>query len=429
MGNDRIVYIRTDGNSHIASGHLVRCISVALACCSLGIDVCFLVSDGESFCLLKELLDAQADSGNHPAIFPDANGNAGRNTASLPGNITALRLKTAQYDNLEKELPEVISLLTASLYHSVFEYGAHDIYVTNIVDNANYINAANVTDILFAEKYEHIIYFIDSYFVTRQYLSALSPFVKTAYIDDLRAFDYSVNLIINYDVILPGDMATYQNAYRNAEHMLLGASYTPLRSQFLHKQIGIKEQLTDVLITTGGSDPFHFCLNFLAYLRSRLTSEINPLHDIQTRGNIPAVIFHIVIGKLNADREKLWQAARNLPCLELHENVSDMASLMGKCDIAVSAAGTTLYELCALGVPSISFTMADNQLTAAKAFDAAGAIPCAGDIRSDREAVLEAVFHFIGKCSFQERKTAHETMHSLIDGKGSLRIAHALERV
>ncbi len=391
MGNDRIVYIRTDGNSHIASGHLVRCISVAWACCSLGMDVCFLVSDRESFRLLGELLD----------------------TVSPSDNITAIQLETAQYDDLEKELPEVISLLTAPFRCSASKH----------------------------DTYGHIVYLTDSYFVTLKYLSALSAYAKTAYIDDLRAFDYPVNLIINYDVIPYAELSAYQNAYRKAGRLLLGASYTPLRSQFLHKQITIKEQLTDILITTGGSDPFHFCLGFLEYVKGRRNAETMPSRTSQPGISVdscPALptsllssdlVFHIVIGKLSADREILWQTAGNLPWLKLHENVSDMASLMGKCDMAVSAAGTTLYELCALGVPAISFTMADNQLTAAKAFDDAGAIPYAGDIRTDRESALKTIFQFVGNCSFEKRKTASKTMHSLVDGKGALRIASALKEL
>lgn len=428
MENDRIVYIRTDGNSHIASGHLVRCISVALACHSLGMDVCFLVSDRESFLLLQELLDAQADFGSHPDICLNTNRDAARNALSLSGNITALCLKTAQYDNLEKELPEVISLLTSSMRHSAFKYDTHDIYVINANNDTSRMADDSVINIPDSQKYKHIIYFTDSYFVTGQYLSAIPPFAKTAYIDDLQAFDYPVNLIINYDVISPRDMPAYRSAYRKADRLLLGASYTPLRSQFLHKQTIVKEKVTDILITTGGSDPFHFCLNFIRHLNSQLHKSPGTRIDVQT-SSIPTVVFHIVIGKLNADREKLWQAARNLSCLKLHESINDMASLMGQCDIAVSAAGTTLYELCALGVPSISFTMADNQLTAAKAFDAAGAISCAGDIRTDQETVLEAVFRFMEKCSFEKRKTAHETMRSLVDGKGSLRIAHAINEL
>lgn len=428
MGNDRIVYIRTDGNSHIASGHLVRCISIALACRSLGMDVCFLVSDTESFLLLKELLNAQELPDSH-CSYRNTNGGTGPNTAFLPGQITALRLKTAQYDNLEKELPEIISLLTLPGHHSGFVYDSHDIYVINSEDNAGRINDTSVINTPGRKKYQQIIYLTDSYFVTGQYLSALTPLAKTVYIDDLQAFDYPVDMIINYDVISPSDMPAYQRAYLKADRLLLGASYAPLRSQFMHKQITVKEQPADILITTGGSDPFHFCLSFLTCLSRYLNGEKKHLPNAQTNTPGHAVVFHIVIGKLNADREKLRQAARSLSCLELHENVSDMASLMGKCDIAVSAAGTTLYELCALGVPSISFTMADNQLTAAKAFESVGAVPCAGDLRTNQETVFEAVFHFIGKCSYEERKAAHAAMRSLVDGKGSLRIASAIKEL
>jgi spore coat polysaccharide biosynthesis predicted glycosyltransferase SpsG len=368
-------------------------------------DVCFLVSDSESCRLLRELSNTRKQSDRHPSACPDTD-------EHLPDSITIIQLKTAQYDNLEKELPEVISLLTSARQIS-----------------ASYPDT------------KQIVYLTDSYFVTEKYLSSLSAFLKTAYMDDLRAFDYPVNLIINYDLIPSAELPAYQNAYRKAEHLLLGASYTPLRSQFLHRQITVKEQLTDILVTTGGSDPFHFCLGFLAHLNRRLkcnaghcqTSGISKVthsrSDAQKSIPVSSVTFHIVIGKLNTDREKLWQIAGSLPCLRLHENVSDMASLMGKCDMAVSAAGTTLYELCALGVPSISFTMADNQLTAAKAFDNSGTIPCAGDIRTDKEYVLQTVFHFMENCSIQKRKAASDAMHRLVDGKGSLRIASALKEL
>lgn len=49
----------------------------------------------------------------------------------------------------------------------------------------------------------------------------------------------------------------------------------------------------------------------------------------------------------------------------LHENVSDMRSLLEKMDLAVAAAGSTLYEICACGVPLITYTIADNQMAGA----------------------------------------------------------------
>ena len=351
MGTDRLVYFRTDGNSHIATGHLVRCLSIADACFSLGMKVCFLVSDQESKALLQSF---------DPAC-------------RFPVRI----LETAVYDDLEKELPEVLGMLN--------EAGQ-------------------------AEQ----IFFLDSYYVTEHYLSAVRAVAKVAYLDDLQLFDYPVDLLINYDVIPESRSATYQAAYQNAARTLLGASYTPLRAQFTDLQPYCRDRVSNILVTTGGSDPYHFCLRLIAAFR-----ENSFLHLCQ---------LHVVVGRLSEDKDKLYKLADELPFLQLHENVSDMASLMASCDLAVSAAGTTLYELCAAGVPSMSFCLADNQLTAAKAFDEAGAIPCAGDIRRSCDEVLGNVMNFVTYMSenFKKRKAALETMRQLVDGKGAMRIAKAL---
>ena len=351
MGTDRLVYFRTDGNSHIATGHLVRCLSIADACFSLGMKVCFLVSDQESKALLQSF---------DPAC-------------RFPVRI----LETAVYDDLEKELPEVLGMLN--------EAGQ-------------------------AEQ----IFFLDSYYVTEHYLSAVRTAAKVAYLDDLQLFDYPADLLINYDVIPESRSASYQAAYQNAARTLLGASYTPLRAQFTNLQPYCRDRVSNILVTTGGSDPYHFCLRLIAAFR-----ENSFLHLCQ---------LHVVVGRLNEDKDKLYKLADELPFLQLHENVSDMASLMASCDLAVSAAGTTLYELCAAGVPSMSFCLADNQLTAAKAFDEAGAIPCAGDIRRSCDEVLGNVMNFVTYMSenSKKRKAALETMRQLVDGKGAVRIAEAL---
>ena len=348
MGTDRLVYFRTDGNSHIATGHLVRCLSIADACFSLGMKVCFLVSDQESKALFQSF---------DPAC-------------RFPVRI----LETASYDDLEKELPELLSILSDSRQ----------------------------------------FFFLDSYYVTKHYLSAVRAAAKVAYLDDLQLFDYPADLLINYDVIPESRSASYQAAYQNAARTLLGASYTPLRAQFTDLQPYCRDRVSNILVTTGGSDPYHFCLKLIEVFR-----ESSSLHLCQ---------LHVVVGRLSEDKDRLYKLTDELPFLQLHENVSDMASLMTSCDLAVSAAGTTLYELCAAGVPSVSFCLADNQLTAAKAFDEAGAIPCAGDIRCSCDEVLVKIMNFVTDMlgNFQKRLTAQATMRQLVDGKGAVRIAKAL---
>ncbi len=357
MGADRLIYFRTDGNSRIATGHLARCLSIAKACQSLGMRICFLLSGKESADTLLRILP---------------------NTGSGLSENEVRVLRTAAFDDLDRELSEISALLGASPKDTV--------------------------------------YFVDSYYVTGTYLEALRPLAKTAVLDDLQLFDYPADLVINYDVIPRSALFSYRAAYQKAQNTLLGASYAPLREEFQSGRMPQREAVSDVLVTTGGSDPFHFCALFLQALS----------------GKAPGPVFHIVVGGLNTDGQRLHALAKDLPSVKLHENVTQMAPLMKACDLAVSAAGTTLYELCALGIPTVSFTMADNQLCAARAFADAGAIFCAGDIRSNPEKVIAGTLDFVKRMSDFDpdgasRKAARQAMIRLVDGGGSLRIARALK--
>lgn len=412
MGTNRLIYFRTDGNSRIASGHLVRCFSVALACLRLRMKVCFLVSDGESESLLKGIVSACGElslpaSSLNPSL-PDPNYAENREEI-----FSVISLKTAAYDRPEQELPEILSLLASSANSSA-------------------------------------VYFLDSYYVTKRYLSVLRPLIKIAYLDDLKLFDYPVDLLINYDVIPDAALPALRAFYQNAGRLLLGPAYTPLRIQFQDKKADIRKRISHILITTGASDPYHFCLKFADKISgAALFCKPDPSNkDTALTALNPgqSLTLHIVIGKFNPDKEALYQLAKEPPYLALHENVSDMASLMRTCDLAISAAGTTLYELCALGIPAVSFTMADNQLSSALAFQETGLIPCAGDMRFDPETVLQSAMDFVTEMSYAsnllpadkpdslypsyaKRISIHTRMHRLIDGKGAHRIALALKEM
>ena len=382
MGTGRLVFIRTDGNTNIATGHLMRCLSIAQACLKLGMSICFLVSDTESESLLKGFLsDAEISLDS----FPPENPVTEKNFCFM------LCVPDADYQNLNQEIPKLLPFLS---------------------------NICKVTGFTLS----HAVFFLDSYYVTAEYLKALNEKIKTAYLDDLQLFDYPVSLIINYDIIPEASMAAYQKAYQNASRALLGGHYTPLRSQFQNTKPQIRDKVKNILFTTGGSDPYHFCLKLLdAVQNSRIFSQAFASFSFSDM-----ITLHLVIGKLNIDKDRLYELEKKLPFLKLHENVADMAALMCSCDLAISAAGTTLYELCALGVPSISYTMADNQIVAAQAFD--DTIPYAGDIRTQEEQIIQVIFSFMTEMSElkDKRISASTKMQKLVDGNGSTRIGQAL---
>lgn len=248
---------------------------------------------------------------------------------------------------------------------------------------------------------------VDSYFVTRKYLLALRGLARTAYIDDLTAFDYPVDLVVNYDA------APDPAFYRSAERKLLGSSYTPLRSQFQGLVPYVRPEAHHLLVSTGGTDPFNLALNLASALEA---------------SGIPLSV-HILTGPMHAHYRELIQFAETHPFISLHENVRNMAALMCSCDLAVTAAGTTLFELCAAGVPAVSYTFADNQLQTAADMERYAGIPCAGDLREhlpeDTFAALLSAVRDLAS-SYAARQHLSETMHALVDGYGSHRIAEAL---
>lgn len=62
-----------------------------------------------------------------------------------------------------------------------------------------------------------------------------------------------------------------------------------------------------------------------------------------------------MVGRFNPNREKLEQYASEQNNVVLHCDVKDMAGLMTACQLAVTAGGTTIYELSVLGVPFVCF--------------------------------------------------------------------------
>lgn len=342
-----VVYFRTDGNEEIATGHIMRCLSIARACTALSMDARFLVSDEKSTALLEERF-------SFPMEFP----------------IICLH---SNYQEPEKELPSLRSVLKAAS--------------------------------------GPFCLFIDSYFVTETYLSELQKLCPVAYLDDLLAFDYPVELIVNYDV------KKEPACYHKAAHRLTGAAYTPLREQFQNVSYEVRPEVRHVLLSAGGTD----ACNVIGTLFHQIYAD--PSFDF-----LQNLHYHVITSRLNSHFQELEQLAACHPGIHIHTNVQDMAALMSRCDLGISAGGTTLYELCAAGVPSISFITADNQLCAVQTFSDDQIISCAGDARTSLEKTIDDLTTFLNdhKDSYSERKKSSQRMRAFIDGKGACRIAAAL---
>lgn len=347
------IWIRTDGNEKIATGHLMRCLSIARACANQKKSVVFLTADTQSESLLRERFA-------FPSEF----------------EIECLH---SDYHDLEKELPAIENIMQQANVSSGHILPKHNCWIL-----------------------------VDSYYVTASYLEALKKWGQVAYLDDLTAFTYPVDCIINYDM----SETEKPDCYNAATRCLLGASYTPLRAQFQNVSYTVRPKIEHILFSTGGTDPFKVMEKLLTRLSYNLSN-----HQ-----------YHIVTSRLNSRYDTLIAFGSKCPNIHIHENVQDMARLMAQCDLAVSAGGTTLYELCAVGVPTISLSMTDNQLSAVQNFASLDIIPYAGDIRRDMDKVIDCICRFIDdkENTYTRRAEYSNRMQSFVDGHGATRIAEAL---
>ena len=289
----------------------------------------------------------------------------------------------------------------------------HDCYVLDTDYRENDENRLEAI----AEDIKPDAIFVDSYYVSQDYFFNLfswchSNNCKLIYIDDLKAFPYCCDFLVNYQI--HANYYEYDALYSacSKPSLLLGLKYVPLRREFgtLVSNV-VKKEVLDVLVSTGGADPENLSI------------------ELMKRAMFEDYRFHFVIGAMNSDRKVLKELSRRASNIHIYENVSKMSVLMESCDIAISASGSTLYELCSLRVPTISYILADNQKEIAEAFDAKGIIRNCGDIRIiGKEKLAEVLLENVNLLSrnYKERCEIVDRMSSVVDGKGAGRIVRAL---
>lgn len=84
-----------------------------------------------------------------------------------------------------------------------------------------------------------------------------------------------------------------------------------------------------------------------------------------------------------------------------------------------------MYELCACGVPMITYAFADNQLQGVEGFEKLGVGKYCGDVRSGEENlwsnIEDAIRSYMSE--YGHRMNVIDKMKELVDGKGAIRLA------
>lgn len=220
----------------------------------------------------------------------------------------------------------------------------------------------------------------DSYDIDEHYFDELEDyFDKTAYIDDINICRINVDIIINQNI----NANEYKyNTYPNKKtKFFLGSKYVLLRDEFRKQsKKKVKLEVKDITLTVGGMDDKWLTLKVMEALTD-------------FKGNL-----HVIIG--GAFEKRLVETILKFKSDKLkiipYENAV-MSEVMEKCDLAISGCGSTLYELCAIGIPTIGIVIADNQKKVAETMDEKHVIINTNDIiYKDISVFKEIVFKVIG---------------------------------
>lgn len=132
----------------------------------------------------------------------------------------------------------------------------------------------------------------------------------------------------------------------------------------------------------------------------------------------------VVLGAGAASLPALERLAAREPRLRLHVDTPDMAALVAGADLAVGAGGSTTWERCTLGLPSVSVLLAENQEPSGRALARLGAQETVDARADDFEAALDRAFTGLFRSADRRARMASAAA-AVCDGRGAERVADA----
>lgn len=257
---------------------------------------------------------------------------------------------------------------------------------------------------------------VDSYRVTEQFFREITPIVPTFYMDDLCTVKYDVTAALHYSEW--PDEHIIDDLYADTKvQTYSGMQYMPLREGF-HPISDLEERLYKLIITTGGTDSYHITLKLL--------------QRILKQNDLAELPVCVVLGKMNTDVDAIRSLGASYDNITILQNISDMNVVMRKALLAVTACGTSVYELMASGVPFISFGFSEDHVYFGKRLQAHGNSVWTGDARENADAVVEnmvSAYRDLLSHSEADLQDLASRNRELLDGKGARRIAEVLLQI
>ncbi|MCY4237602.1 MAG: UDP-2,4-diacetamido-2,4,6-trideoxy-beta-L-altropyranose hydrolase [Rhodospirillaceae bacterium] len=225
-------------------------------------------------------------------------------------------------------------------------------------------------------------------------------------IEDRPEVAHDCDIFINPGIIAEGEISALGDR-------LLGPQYALLRPMFAEArtQVGRNRDNGSLVLLCGYADSQN--------LTERLIEALDGVPGVRT--------IVVVLGSANPHRERIRRRLHRVSISShLHVKPRLLTTLMGSASVAVTAAGSTCWELACLGVPMVTVVTADNQIALERILRDAGASASAGAVDDTlgvrlRETVTALMADHVGRRRMASRGQA------LVDGLGATRVAQKIQ--
>jgi UDP-2,4-diacetamido-2,4,6-trideoxy-beta-L-altropyranose hydrolase len=253
---------------------------------------------------------------------------------------------------------------------------------------------------------------VDGYQFGSEYQRALKASgAKLLFLDDYgHARQYWADVVLNQSVAAN---PSFYSKRSEDTRLALGPRYALVRREFApwrNWERTIAPRCRRLLVTMGGSDEHNVTATAVHAL------------GLMSGGEFETIVL---VGGSNPHGSDLQrQIARSRRAIELRTNVSNVGEIMAQSDLAISAAGSTCWELCLLALPSLLIDIADNQTAVARELHRLESAIHVGDFSVQPQTIAEVLRSLLDDT--ERRRLLSANSRALVDGRGAARVVSIL---
>lgn len=234
-------------------------------------------------------------------------------------------------------------------------------------------------------------------------------------IDDLADRKHDCDLLL--DQTFGRNKQDYQDLVPNHCKILCGTTYAILRPEFTKwRQYSLERRkdngVKNILINLGGVDKDNITSRILESLKQATLPEL--------------CTITVVMGSTSPWLDTVITKANQLPWFtEVKTGVSNMAELMANSDLAIGAAGSTSWERCCLGLPTIMLVIAENQIDIAENLGSINAVKVVLNDSNLTQVINEYLFELIRNP--EKLKAMNRSSADVLDGYGTYKVIEQMK--